>query len=640
MTPGPPRGGPQGGRGGKGRREPTRPGGGRDGGEQRGRVPDSPGRSGSRGPAGARGERADGARVVWPPQQRESAREAIEELLRDRGLARRFEQGVERAARAARERPRVAVLAPERRDLRELTTFTIDPVSARDFDDAISAERLADGATRVWVHIADVAAHVPEGSPVDTEARERATSTYVPGAVEPMLPDALSADACSLVPGRDRAAVTVEMEIAEGRVRCARFHRSTIRSDERLDYDRVDAIFTGREAAREPWAQPLAAAREASAALGRTRARHGSALTLESEEPEFAFDADGEVSDIKSRVSTESHALIEHLMIAANEAVAQELASRSVPCLYRVHERPQPAAVERLVEQLASLGVATPAVPERMSPAQAADVLGEVSRLVEAHVQRAVARAQTGDPTMAPTGGRPALSALLLRTLRQAYYSPRNLGHAGLGSACYCHFTSPIRRYPDLVCHRALLSTLGGPERAPRAEELQTLAEWTSARERAAMEIERDADDVARCFALERELLAEGWERVFPGEVVGLIGAGAFVAFGRSVEEELREGGYRYEGMLPVRRLAAAHRDGARREWWELNEQGTVLRGERSGTTLRLGDPVAVRVGRVDTQRGRVDLDLVPPEGEERPAGREPQGGQGQRRGRGQATST
>ncbi len=144
------------------------------------------------------------------------------------------------------------------------------------------------------------------------------------------------------------------------------------------------------------------------------------------------------------------------------------------------------------------------------------------------------------------------------------------------------------------------------------------------------MEIERDADDVARCFALERELLAEGWERVFPGEVVGLIGAGAFVAFGRSVEEELREGGYRYEGMLPVRRLAAAHQDGARREWWELNEQGTVLRGERSGTTLRLGDPVAVRVGRVDTQRGRVDLDLVPPEGEERPGAR----------GRGRATST
>jgi ribonuclease R len=599
--------------------------------------------------------------VVWPPQQRESAREAIEELLRERGLARRFEQGVERAARAARERPRVAVLAPERRDLRELTTFTIDPVSARDFDDAISAERLADGATRVWVHIADVAAHVPEGSPVDTEARERATSTYVPGAVEPMLPDALSADACSLVPGRDRAAVTVEMEIADGRVRRARFHRSTIRSDERLDYDRVDAIFAGREAAREPWAQPLAAAREASAALGRTRARHGSALTLESEEPEFAFDADGEVSDIKSRVSTESHALVEHLMIAANEAVAQELALRGVPCLYRVHERPQPAAVERLVEQLASLGVATPAVPERMSPAQAADVLGEASRLVEAHVQRTVARAQTGDTTAAPTGGRLALGALLLRTLRQAYYSPRNIGHAGLGSACYCHFTSPIRRYPDLVCHRALLSTLGGPERAPRVEELQTLGEWTSARERAAMEIERDADDVARCFALERELLAEGWERVFPGEIVGLIGAGAFVAFGRSVEEELLAeagtdsgdtrsaripesasaegaclpasvGGYRYEGMLPVRRLAAAHSDGARREWWELNEQGTVLKGERSGTTLRLGDPVAVRVGRVDTQRGRVDLDLVPLEGEERPAAGGPHGGRGPRR--------
>jgi ribonuclease R len=184
------------------------------------------------------------------------------------------------------------------------------------------------------------------------------------------------------------------------------------------------------------------------------------------------------------------------------------------------------------------------------------------------------------------------LTSLILRTLQQAAYSPKNSGHAGLGTAYYCHFTSPIRRYPDLVCHRALLSAVGGGERAPRAAGLGDLAEWTSDRERAAMRIERDADDVARCFALERVLYEDGWEQTFAGEVVGLIAAGAFIAF---------EG---YEGMLPVRHMAGPEG----REWWQLNEQSTILYGDRSGTTLRLGDPVEVRVGRVDVARGRVDL--------------------------------
>ncbi len=637
---------------------------------------------GDRGGKGHRGGRGQGgARVVWPPQQRESAKEAIEQLMRDRGLARGFEPGVERAARAARERPRIAVGGAARRDLRELATFTIDPITARDFDDAISAQRGDDGTITVWVHIADVSAYVREGSPVDVEARERATSVYVPGAVEPMLPEALSSDACSLLPGRERAAVTVELELHGAEVRGTSFYRSRIRSDERLDYDRVDAIFAGREAAREPWAQPLAAAREASAALAQERLRHGGALTLESEEPEFGFDEQGEVSDIKGRVQTESHRLIEHLMIAANEAVARELQRKGTPCLYRVHERPRAASVERLVEQLASLGVATPAVPTQMSPGQAAELVGEASRLVEAHVQRTIARARGGEASAAPTGGRQALTGLVLRSLQQASYSPRNLGHAGLGSACYCHFTSPIRRYPDLVCHRALLATLGEPERAPRAETLTELGEWTSQREREAMQLERDGDDVARCFALERELLERGPEHTFAGEVVGVIGAGAFIAFGRPAGEEAREGGYRYEGMLPVRRLAVtmARREGegdgapapeggaglgtagsrhqregpshssrpnsgrpaggggrgrgagamrsnerAAREWWELNEQGTILRGERSGMTLRLGDPIVVRVGRVDPRRGRVDLDLAPTDEEEQAGGRRP----------------
>jgi ribonuclease R len=310
-------------------------------------------------------------------------------------------------------------------------------------------------------------------------------------------------------------------------------------------------------------------------------------------EPEFAFDPRGHLTGATPREQTESHRLIEHLMIAANEQVATLLADRSVPALYRVHERPGPEAVERLAGQLASLEVPTPPLPEQLTPQQAADAVAAISREVDAHVRR-VGR------------GRAALTSLVLRSLKQAYYTPENRGHAGLGSQRYCHFTSPIRRYPDLVCHRALLSAVGGGEDAPRASTLEEAGAWSSSRERDAMAIERTADDVARCFLLERELYEHGWEQGFEGEVIGVIGAGAFVAFGDG-----------YEGLLPVRRLrgdtpTTGSAGGARaHDWWELNEHGTILFGTRSGDALRLGDPVSVVVRGVDPPRGRVDLDVA-----------------------------
>ncbi|HUB74058.1 MAG TPA: RNB domain-containing ribonuclease [Solirubrobacteraceae bacterium] len=581
--------------------------------------------------------RGGGARVLRALGRPDVARDVIEALLLDRGLARGFHAEVEaEAARAAGHAHRAG---GERRDLTALPTFTIDPASARDFDDAISAEPLGggtsgegrgggasaegraggavgkagaggegraggaegkagagaeggaaagDGAIRVWVHIADVAAHVPEGSALDREARRRATSVYAPGAVEPMLPHALSSDACSLLPGRERAAVTVELELHGAGIARASFYRSLVRSDARLDYEQVDRVFAGRERAAEPWGAALAAARAAAAALQRERERKG-ALAVESEEPEFRFDEHGHVVEVLPRAQTESHRLIEHLMIAANEAVAQLLARRGVPCLYRVHERPEPERVRRLADQLASLQVPTPPLPERMSSTQAGELVGEISQLVERHVRR------TGH-------GRQALGALVLRSLMQACYSPKNLGHAGLRSDCYCHFTSPIRRYPDLVCHRALLSAVGRGEPPPRAGEMAELGAWTSEREREAMLIERDADDVARCFALARLLRSGDPQQRFAGEVTGLISAGAFVSFSGAGAPAAQ-----FEGMLPVRRLRAGDGDGER-DWWELNEHGTILHGERTGSTLRLGDPVCVLVEGVDSIRGRVDL--------------------------------
>jgi ribonuclease R len=510
------------------------------------------------------------------------ARDVIEALMVDRGLQRGFDQAIEVQAH---ERAAAPLELAGRRDLRSMATFTIDPASARDFDDAISAISQDDGSWRVWVHIADVSAYVSPRSVVDREAYRRGTSVYVPGAVEPMLPSQLSNHACSLVPGQDRLTVTVEMTVRGESVLRAAFYRSAIRSDERLDYGRVDQIFAGRQAASEPWGDALAAARAASAALGARRAARA-ALLLDSAEPEFSFDRQGNVVAAEPVAQTESHRLIEHLMIAANEQVAKLLEERRVPALYRVHERPQAPAVERLIEQLESLGVPTPPVPGgQLTPQQAAKVVGEASQLVSDWVS------STG------RGGR-ALTSLVLRSLKQAYYDHRNIGHAGLQSPRYCHFTSPIRRYPDLICHRALLSAVAGDVPAPDATWVAAAGPWTSAREREAMTIERDTDDIARCFLLERRLQRSERDTVFEGEVVGLIGSGAFVAFG---EDGL------FEGMLPVRRL--------RGDWWELNEQATALIGTRSGSTIRLGDPISVRVGRIEAPRGRVDL--LPDSGED-----------------------
>jgi ribonuclease R len=521
-----------------------------------------------------RGARGEVERTLGRP---DVARDVLEALLVERGYARRFAGAVEREAQEA--------AADEdhhrRRDLTALATFTIDPPQARDFDDAVSVESDGDGL-RLWVHIADVAAHVRPGTALDGEAERRGNSVYAPHAVEPMLPHSLSSDACSLVPGLPRKAVTVELRVnGSGEVSERSFYRGLIRSDARLDYEQVEEMFAGHAHAPDSVAAPLARARALAATLRQRRLARG-ALGLETSEPEFELDSEGHVVRAFDNVQTESHTLIEELMILANEQVARELARRRKSTLYRVHEQPEPAAIEFLAAQLESLDVPTPPIPRHLTPRVAGELAGMMAAKVADHVQR------TGR-------GRNALTSLVLRALKQAFYSPNNVGHAGLASAMYTHFTSPIRRYPDLVVHRALLAAVGAGEEPPPAHSLGELGWHCSQTERAAMALERDADDVCFAFLVERRMFERGWGQEFEGEVSGVIGGGAFVSFAPG------SGTAACEGFLPVRRL--------RGDYWELNEEGTALVGRESSRSIRLGDPLTVAVRAVDPPRGRIDLE-------------------------------
>lgn len=486
-----------------------------------------------------------------------------------------WHEGVRREPPPLPEEPRG--MEPERVDLRDLLTFTIDPATAKDFDDALSFREEADGI-RAWVHIADVSRYVPAGSPLDRDAAERAFSVYVPGRVEPMLPERLSADLCSLRPNEDRHCVTVEVlfdaDLVPGQ---PAFYRSLIRSRERLTYSRAEAILAGGERAGEELTAALRLAERLALELRRRRFVRG-ALRIETGEIEFAFDGEGGVERAWVQSEPHAHALVEELMILANEAVGALLAGRRREALFRVHERPEPQSIELLLAKLAALEVPTPPAPERLSPDEAARLAARVSERVTEYTS------QSGR-------GKNAFPALVLRSLKQARYDPRNLGHSGLASRAYCHFTSPIRRYPDLVVHRALLRELGLAEDSV-PEELEELAEWTSQRERQGAQVEYRADEICLAWLLERQLFHAGWDTVLDGEIVGAIGSGLFVRF-----DEV------FEGYLPARRLPG--------DYFELDPLGISLVGRRSGHAYRLGDAIAVRVDRIEKTSGRVSVELA-----------------------------
>ncbi len=461
-------------------------------------------------------------------------------------------------------------------DLRDLVTFTIDPATAKDFDDAISARREGEGI-RIWVHIADVSYFVAAGSPLDRGAAERALSVYVPGRVAPMLPPELADDLCSLRPYEDRLCVTVEI-LFDANLDAGEptFYRSVIRSRERLTYEQAEAILGGRERAAADVGEALELADRVALELRRRRFERG-ALRISSREIAFAFDGRGRVERAWIETEPHAHALIEELMILANEAVAELLAGRRREALFRVHEPPEPQSVMNLLAKLADLGVPTPPTPEleRLSPRAAAELAAATSERISDYVERS-------------RRGREAFPTLVLRSLKQARYHPQNLGHSGLASPAYCHFTSPIRRYPDLVCHRSLLREVGAGDE-PSAADLGAFADHTSEQERRAADIEYRADDICLAWLLEAVLFDRGWDEPFDGEITGLIGSGLFARFGDV-----------FEGFLPARRLAG--------DYFELNELGTALVGRRGGDTYRLGDPIEVRVESIDRSDGKVEV--------------------------------
>jgi ribonuclease R len=486
-------------------------------------------------------------------------------IARKYGLHEEFTQGTRTAAQRLSARIDPEVVAG-RVAFDDPAPVTIDPESARDFDDAIAVSARRGGGYRLFVHVADVSHFVTPGSPVDVEARLRATSVYFPDRVLPMLPERLSDDLCSLRPGVPRLVHTVVIDFdRDGVPEHARFADGVIRSAARLTYEQVDLALAG-SAPREvpkPIVAMLARADALRERLERRRRARGS-IDFDLPEPRIVFDDAGNVSGVTLIPRTRAHQLVEECMLAANEAVAEFLERTTGLCLYRIHERPDPDKIEALSEFADALGLDWRPDTETLAPRDVQTLLAGVA----------------GSPIERVVG------AVALRSMKQARYSAANIGHFGLAAGTYCHFTSPIRRYPDLVVHRLLRGARAakGRRRVP-AEDLDALALDCSRLERNAEAAERDLLSWKKVAAIAS---AAGGE--FTGIVTGVAPFGLFV----SLEENL------VEGLLRIDRLGA--------ETFEYDARGHALRGSRSGTVFRLGDRIVVRVTRVDPIARRVDL--------------------------------
>ncbi len=493
-------------------------------------------------------------------------------VLRHHGIPDDFPDAVLAAAAAFPSDPRPADWAG-REDLRDRIVVTIDGESARDFDDAVSIERLPGGEFRLGVHIADVSHYVKEADALDTEAYHRGTSVYYPERAVPMLPEGLSNGLCSLRPDVPRLTLSAFLDIDHrGRIRSRRFAETVIRSARRLTYNEVRRVLEepaeGDAAEYGPVLPALREMGELMRILNAARTARGS-IDFDLPEGDVVLDTDGVMVGIMPEQRNVAHRLIEEFMIAANEAVAFELVSQGVPALFRVHSAPSPERLEELQDLLATFGLQLRGELDELPPRALQEVMREVH-------------------------GRPEeqfINSVVLRTMQRAVYDPQCLGHYALASEYYCHFTSPIRRYPDLVVHRQLRSLLQGKAegysvatRMP--ERLPAMAEHTSRTERRSEQSERDLLQWKKV----RFLTGRAGE-AFRGRITGVQPFGLFVQLD----------GYYVDGLVPIRTMAD--------DYYRHEPEAHRLVGERNGRVFRLADPVeVVLVGASPKARG---LDFV-----------------------------
>ncbi len=459
-----------------------------------------------------------------------------------------------------------------RLDLRDLPLVTIDGEDARDFDDAVHAEQLDDGAWRLWVAIADVSYYVEPDSPLDKEAQERATSVYFPSQVIPMLPEALSNGLCSLNPNVDRLCMVCEMVIgADGLVTSHQFHQAVMNSKARLTYTQVASMLVdGDNELRQQYAAVLPGL-ESMYGLYQTmlaaRQQRG-AIDFELTETQFIFDDQRKIQAIEPRERNDAHRLIEEFMVAANVSAAQYILSHEVPALFRIHETPSEEKLSGLREFLAELGLKLGGGDDP-KPRDYATLLQAASRRDDGHL----------------------LQTVMLRSMKQAMYSPDNVGHFGLALDAYAHFTSPIRRYPDLVVHRAIVHILNQKKTTKwhySHETMVQLGEYCSMASRRADEATRDVSDWLKC-----EFMQERVGEVYDGVISGVTGFGLFV--------ELSD--IYIEGLVHITAL--------KNDYYQFDATGHRLTGERTKKTYRLADKVRVKVVRVDLDDKKIDLELA-----------------------------
>jgi len=497
-------------------------------------------------------------------------RAEIETVCHAEGIDRTFPAAVEAECSTLREPS--AVDFEGRTDRRESLTFTIDPQDARDHDDAVSIETIPDG-WRLTVSIADVSHYVRPGTATDAEAYQRATSVYFAGCCVPMLPERVSSDLASLVPDVDRLAVSVVLDIhRDGTVGAATFDRSVIRSKHRLTYEQAQALLDGGSDEHGPGralAAALATMADCSAAIGRQRRARG-AIDLDIPEPSIEVNEDLLPLRIVRRPRLTSHRIVEEFMIAANEAVARFLESRGTAFLYRIHERPDAESVMSLAARLSQLGLRLPRDGADLTPSA-------ISAIVERGRDMPIAR---------------LVNIMVLRAMKQAHYSAAKDIHFGLASTAYAHFTSPIRRYPDLVVHRALCAAAGAvaaqASTLPTAAALEPVAVHCSQRERRAMDAERDIDRAAAILLMQQHV-----GKMFDGEVTGVERYGFFV--------ELTD--MFVEGFVPVAKLD---------EYYDYVAERIELHSRTSEAAVRIGDRVRIRVEAAELGERRLEFAPVP----------------------------